>query len=93
MGYERTENELNVTLERDMTVLTGRHIERLAQDVDRVHIDCSAANLIDSEGVIVLYRLVRDGKTVTLRNPPEIFYEVLDILDLDTFFDLDAMVE
>jgi len=92
MGYEQTEHELNVTLERDLNVLTGRYILRLAREVERVRIDCSGASLIDSEGVIVLYQLVKSGKAVTLHHPPAIFFEVVETLQLSDFFDMDAMV-
>lgn len=92
MQYERSPDRLDVRLKRDLNLLTARRIEHLGQDVDEVWIDLRNARLVDTEGVIALYRLLKAGKSVYLMNPPPILYEVIDALGLSEAIDLDALV-
>lgn len=92
MEYELSPDRLDVRLKRDLNLLTARRIEHLAADVGEVWIDLRNARLVDTEGVVVLYRLLKAGKTVRLTNPPPLLYEVIDALGLAEAIDLDALV-
>lgn len=88
MDYDRSGSDLTIRLTRDFNLLAARHIERLAEGAELVTIDCSKSRLADTEAIIMMHRLKRDGVTVQLVNPPEIFSEVLSILDLNGEFDV-----
>jgi anti-anti-sigma regulatory factor len=90
MEHHRDEDVLTVRLHRDFNLLTARHLQRIAEGADEVRIDCRDARLIDSEGVMAMYDLQRQGASVTLIDPPEIFREVLSILDLEEVFGVEV---
>jgi anti-anti-sigma regulatory factor len=90
MEHHRNEDVLTVRLHRDFNLLTARHLQRIADDAREVRIDCRDARLIDSEGVMAMYDLQRSGTTVTLIDPPDIFREVLSILDLKEVFGVEV---
>lgn len=90
MEHHREGDVLTVTLHRDFNLLTARHLRRLAEGATHVRIDCSDARFIDSEGVMSMYQLRKEGTDVTLINPPKIFREVLSILDLADVFDVEV---
>jgi anti-anti-sigma regulatory factor len=90
MEHHRDGDVLTVALHRDFNLLTARHLRRLAEGATDVRIDCSDSRFIDSEGVMAMYALQRDGATVTLINPPDIFREVLAVLDLDEVFEVEV---
>lgn len=92
MQYELTPDLLDVRLKRDLNLLTARRIEQLAAGVDEVRLDLRNARIVDTEGVIVIYRLLRAGKKVRLTQPPDILYEVVDALGLRSAIDLDSLV-
>jgi len=90
MEHQRDEDILTVRLHRDFNLLTARHLQRLAEGAEEVRIDCRDARLIDSEGVMAMYDLQRNGASVTLIDPPDIFREVLTILDLEEVFGVEV---
>jgi hypothetical protein len=53
-------------------------------------VDLRAVRLVDTEGIIALDRIQRAGKDVTVRNPPDIFFDVLRALDLPGLFNVHA---
>jgi anti-anti-sigma regulatory factor len=70
-----------------------RHLKYHLDDATRVRIDLSRARLIDTEGVMALFRLQKEGITIRLLDPPAIFYEVLEVLELEEAFDQERLVE
>ncbi len=46
-------------------------------------IDLSKCKFIDSEGIIFLHQWHQEGKQLKLIDPPEEFFEILEILELD----------
>lgn len=93
MDLERHGHTLTVRMRRDFNLMAVRHFRYHLGDATRVRVDLSRARLVDTEAVMALYRLQRDGITVRLLEPPDIFYEVLEILELESAFDLDRLVE
>ena len=97
MDVEKTSDRLTVHLRRDFNLLTARNVAKLAADMGEIHIDLSRSRIIDSEALIVLVKLVRAGKAVTLKNPratvKTVLEESIHILGLESVLDLEALVE
>jgi anti-anti-sigma regulatory factor len=89
----RTQDQLSVRLLRDLNLYSATRIERLAKDVKEVRIDLTRSKFLDSEAVRVLYQLYRDGRIITLVNPPRLYDEVIDILGLRDVFEVAVKVE
>jgi anti-anti-sigma regulatory factor len=70
-----------------------RHLKYHREDATRVRIDLARARLVDTEAVMALFRLKQKGVTIRLLDPPEIFYEVLAVLELEEAFDIEDLVE
>ncbi|WP_456427039.1 STAS domain-containing protein [Rhodocaloribacter sp.] len=92
MTYEKKGDTIHITLRRDFNLLTARKVRRLCRDVNEVHIDLSRSKFVDTEGIIVLYELIKAGKKVRLIHPPPIFFEVVHILRLEEIFRPEALV-
>ena len=73
MTYEKDGDTLRITLHRDFNLLTARKVRRLCGDVNTVYIDLSRSKFVDTEGIIVLFELIRGGKTVRLHQPRHLF--------------------
>ena len=93
MYIEETGRNLRVCLIRDFNLLAARKIEKLAKDAQTVKIDLKNSRFVDSEAIKILYKWVKEGKRVKLRNPPELFFEVVAVLGLDQLLQLDELVE
>ena len=93
MHIEKTGRNLSVCLIRDFNLLAARKIEKLAKDVRTVSIDLKNSRFVDSEAIKVLYKWIKEGKKVKLRNPPELFFDVIAVLGLDQLLHLDELVE
>ena len=92
MDYEIKQRQLSIRLIRDFNLLTARRVEMLAREADTVDIDLSRAKIVDSVGIVTLYRLISSGKKVRLVNPPRIFGEAVRVLGLDDVLKLDELV-
>ena len=84
---------MSVLLVRDFNLLAALKIEKIAKDAQSVSIDLKNSRFVDSEAIKVLCKWVRGGKRVKLRNPPELFFEVVAVLGLDQLLNLDELVE
>ena len=93
MYVEKTDRNLSVCLIRDFNLLTARKIEKLAKDAQTVCIDLKNSRFVESEAIKVLYKWMKEGKMVRLRNPPELFFEVIAVLGLGQLLHLDELVE
>jgi anti-anti-sigma regulatory factor len=89
----RTQGRLSIRLLRDLNLYSATRIQRLARDATEVRIDLTRSKFIDSEAVRVLYELHRDGRVITLVNPPRLYDEVVNILGLRDVFDAAVSVE
>lgn len=90
MNYEREGDTVTVHLQRDFNLLVARHLRQVAQGAGHVRVDLSRAHLVDSEALSSLHALQRDGTNVTLIDPPELYYEVIDVLGLGEVFDVEG---
>lgn len=93
MIAEKQGSTLVVSLDTGFNRLVRRRLEKRIENesgIDRLRVDMSRSRLIDSEGVIFLYRWQKSGKKLELINPPWIFFEILRILELDTVWDVNG---
>lgn len=75
---------LEVTITGHFNLWTKKLIEsRIANDISQLSIDLSNCKFIDSEGVIFMYRWQSSGKELELVNPPDILFEIIDLLELN----------
>lgn len=90
MDYERDGDTVTVHFRRDFNLLTARHLYQVAQGADRVRIDLSDARIVDTEALSALWKLQDEGRHVTLHDPPTLFYDMLETLDLTDVFDVEG---
>lgn len=93
MKLERNGNTLTARVRRDFNLMAVRHLEYHLEEATRVRVDLSRARLVDTEGVMALHRLQEQGIDVVLLEPPDIFREVLEVLELEEQFDIGTLVE
>ena len=65
---------------------------RLRPETNTLRIDLKESKFIDSEGVIFLHRWQTAGNKLQLLHPPDLFVEILEILELDDRWDLDEII-
>lgn len=90
MTYERDGNTLMVRLHRDFNLLTARHLRQIVQGDDHVRIDLSDVRFVDTEALEALWALQENEVDVTLYDPPELFREIISVLDLESVFDVEV---
>lgn len=93
MDHSYDNNTLTVRLTQDFNWLTVQRIEPLAKDAHHIRIDLSAARLIDTEALMLIDRLQRAGKTVQLIDPPDLLYDLIELLDLEPVLNVDTLVQ
>lgn len=90
MDFERDGDVLTVHFRRDFNLLTARHLRQIAQGAREVRVDLSRTRLVDTEGLCALHALQSNDVQITLLDPPEMFYEVVDVLDLEDVFEVEV---
>ena len=93
MDIKKTDQNVSVCLIRDFNLLAARKLEKLAGDAQTVSINLKNSRFVNSEAIKLLYKWMKDGKKVTVRNPPALFFEVATVLGLDQLLHLDELVE
>jgi ABC-type transporter Mla MlaB component len=93
MDLERHGDTLTIRVRRDFNLMAVRHLKYHLEDATRIRIDLRRARLVDTEAVMALFRLQQEGLTIRLLDPPEIFYEVLAVLELEEAFGVEDLVE
>lgn len=85
--------KLNVTVHGDFNLRTKKMIlSRLKPASNTLIINLINCERIDSEGVIFLHRWLQKGNKLQLIEPPAIFYEILELLNLDSSWDLENII-
>lgn len=90
MDYERDGDTVTVHFRRDFNLLTARHLRQVAQGAAHVRVDLSHARIVDTEAIAALWHLQDEGTRVTLFDPPALFHEMLDALDLEDVFEVEV---
>lgn len=85
--------KLNITVHGDFNLRTKKMIlSRLSPAINTLVINLIDCERIDSEGVIFLHRWLQKGNMLQLIKPPAIFFEILEILNLDSMWDLEKII-
>ena len=83
INARQTENVLEVTVNGGFNVHARTQLqEKITEEIHSLIIDFTNCNLIDSKGVVFLYRWQQNGKKLECINPPNILFEITDILEL-----------
>jgi len=90
MDYERDDGTVRVRFRRDFNLLTARHLRQVTQGAEHVRVDLSDARIVDTEALAALWQMQDDGIRVTLYNPPELFYDMIDALGLEGVFEVEV---
>lgn len=84
---------LNITVRGDFNLRTKKLIlSRINPAVNMLIVNLMDCERMDSEGVIFLHRWLEKGNRLQLIEPPAIFFEILELLDLDRSWDLDKII-
>mgnify|MGYP000306500074 CR=1 FL=1 len=76
-------NKLEVKLNNAFNLTARNKLEnRLPKEITHLQIDLSDCRLVDSEGVIFMFEWQNTGNTLELINPPDILFEIIEILEL-----------
>ena len=54
----------------------------IGEEIQNLDIDLTNCKYIDTEGIIFLYEWQQNDQKLQLKNPPEVFFGMLDILEL-----------
>jgi ABC-type transporter Mla MlaB component len=74
---------LNATIQSGFNLWVKNFIaNHVSEEIHTLNVDLSGCKYIDTEGVIYLYKWQKDGKSLQLIDPPDIFFEILEILEL-----------
>ncbi len=85
--------KLNVTVHGTFNLHTRQMIEsRTTPEIDILNVNLADCTLIDSEGIIFLHQWMAAGKTLRLVKPPEIMFEILDILEIKDAWNLKQII-
>lgn len=85
----KSNGTLKVKVVNNFNLLTRNKIEsRLTKEIEKLEIDLGNCKLLDSEAVIFMYKWDKSGKELNLIDPPEILFEILEILELQEIWQL-----
>ncbi|PEN13610.1 hypothetical protein CRI94_09895 [Longibacter salinarum] len=60
----------------------------MIESTEHVIVDLRDVRFADTEGIAHLHRLQLQGTPITVRNPPDLFFEILRVLELDGLFEI-----
>lgn len=94
MKINHRNSTLEVTIERNFNLAAIRELDQhVDETTENLIINLKHSFFIDSEAIIFMHRWMESGKKLTLRNPPDILYEILDALGLSDSWDLEEIIE
>lgn len=95
MNYKKTSKKLEIELTSDFNFKAVRKISDLLNDRSELDIDLKNARFVNSKAIIFLHKLMQSNPPVVVRlkNPPKIFFELLQTLGLHKNWKLDEIVE
>lgn len=95
MQYKKDKHRIEVELPGDFNLNAVRLISEQLGDRKHLRIDLSNAHFVNSKAIIFLHKLIFSEKPVTVRlkDPPKLFFELLQTLGLHNEWNLDEIVE
>lgn len=95
MHYKKSKSKLEVTLPGDFNLNAVRRISELLHDRSELHIDLKNSRFVNSKAIIFLHNLMREerGVIIRLKNPPKLFFKLLQVLGLHKEWNLNEIVK
>lgn len=95
MQYKKNKHSIEVELPGDFNLNSVRLISEQLGERKHLWIDLSNANFVNSKAIIFMHKLMFGDKQVKVRlkNPPKLFFELLQTLGLHDVWNLDEIVE
>lgn len=95
MQYTKKKDSLEVVLPGDFNLNAVRQIRKLLGDRKTLFVDLENSRFVNSKAVIFLHNLMAScpEAEVKLKNPPKVFFELLTILQLHKYWNLDDIIE
>lgn len=95
MQYKKDKYRIEVELPGDFNLNAVRLISEQLGDRKHLRIDLSKAHFVNTKAIIFLHKLMFGEKLVSIRlkDPPKLFFELLQTLGLHTEWNLDEIVE
>lgn len=79
----KTAETLAITLQTTFNLYDVHFVEeKLTPEINTLQIDLGSCKIVDSEAVIFMYRWQASGNVLKLIKPPDVLFEILDILEL-----------
>jgi len=83
INTRKTDNTLNVTVTNAFNIHACNQLESIiSTDIKKLAIDFDRCHLVDTKGVIFLFRWQQNGKSLECINPPDILFEIIELLEL-----------
>ncbi|WP_445664671.1 hypothetical protein [Fodinibius sp. AD559] len=93
ISTQKKGKKLEIIVQGDFNLRTKKKIlSRLSPAIDKLVINLISSERIDSEGVIFLHRWLQKGNELQLIEPPAIFFEILEILNIDSSWDFEKII-
>lgn len=93
ISTQKKGKKLEIIVQGDFNLRTKKKIlSRLSPAIDKLVINLISCERIDSEGVIFLHRWLQKGNELQLIEPPAIFFEILEILNIDSSWDFEKII-
>ena len=73
----------SITINEDWNWVVSKKLEQIDPQFNQMCISLSHCRLMDSESLILLFKWISEGKQIELIDTPDIFFEMIDILDLN----------
>lgn len=95
MHYKKDKHRIEVELPGDFNLNAVKLISEQLGERKDLWIDLSKAHFVNSKAIIFLHKLMFADKQVKVRlkDPPKLFFELLQTLGLHTEWKLDEIVE
>lgn len=95
MQFKKDKNRIEIELPGNFNLNAVRLISEQIGDRKELRIDLSEAHFVNSKAIIFMHKLMFGEKQVAvqLKDPPKIFFELLQTLGLHTVWNLDEIVE
>lgn len=95
MQYKKSSQKLEVILSGDFNLNAVRKISEQLDDRTELSVDLVHSRFVNSKAIIFLHQLMKSTPAVkvNLKNPPRVFFELLNVLGLHEEWNLDEIIE
>lgn len=91
IDVHKKEDTLKVRVKGPFNLAVNKLISsRITPSIEDLTLNLKRCKIIDSEAIIFMYKWQQSGKSLKILNPPDIMFEVIQILELDKHWKLDV---